>query len=178
MRKLMILVLSAALLAGCAAAPADSIANSDAQSAVESTAQSTAGSTAAPAESAAAQDADTSEEQRNVLDQLVDFGADTAGGSLKTAKAAAVLVEYLSGSDLEVDVMNAWVAGLPAEKQELLALNWPGILSEAQAICDDPAGKADELATAGVTTDFSGMVLTAVPDKLVTVNTVLGGKAG
>ena len=40
------------------------------------------------------------------------------------------------------------------------------------------AAPADELITAGVTTDFENMALTEVPDKLVTVNTVLTGKAG
>ena len=117
-------------------------------------------------------------EQLAVLDGLVDFGADTAGGSLKTAKAAAVLVEYLSCSDLDADVMADWCTGLTDDQKELLDLNWPGILSEAEAICGDPAGEADELITAGVTTDFENMALTEVPDKLVTVDTVLTGKAG
>ena len=121
---------------------------------------------------------DTTAEQRSVLDGCVDFAADTAGGSLKTAKAAAVLVEYLSCSDLDADVMADWCTGLTDDQKELLDLNWPGILSEAEAICGDPAGEADELITAGVTTDFENMALTEVPDKLVTVNTVLTGKAG
>lgn len=106
---------------------------------------------------------DTTDEQIDVLDQLVDFGADTAGGSLKTAKAAAVLVEYLSCSDLDADVMADWCTGLTDDQKELLDLNWPGILSEAEAICGDPAGEADELITAGVTTDFENMALTEVP---------------
>ena len=71
----------------------------------------------------------------------------------------------------------AWDALTDAQK-ELLDLNWPGILREAEAICGAPAGEADELITAGVTTDFENMALTEVPDKLVTVNTVLTGKAG
>lgn len=48
----------------------------------------------------------------------------------------------------------------------------------ALALCADPAGQADLLASAGVTTNFPGMVLSEVPDKLVTVNTVLSGRAG
>lgn len=158
MRKLIAVVLGAALLAGCAAAPAAS----ESAAAASGTAQTTPAPT----------------EQINVLDQLVDFGADTAGGSLKTAKAAAVLVEYLSCSDLDADVMADWCTGLTDDQKELLDLNWPGILSEAEAICGDPAGEADELITAGVTTDFENMALTEVPDKLVTVDTVLTGKAG
>ena len=168
MRKLIAVVLGAALLAGCAAAPAAS----ESAAAASGTAQTTP----APTEDPAAYD--TTGEQIDVLDQLVDFGADTAGGSLKTAKAAAVLVEYLSCSDLDADVMADWCTGLTDDQKELLDLNWPGILSEAEAICGDPAGEADELITAGVTTDFENMALAEVPDKLVTVNTVLTGKAG
>lgn len=168
MRKLIAVVLGAALLAGCAAAPAAS----ESAAAASGTAQTTP----APTEDPAAYD--TTGEQIDVLDQLVDFGADTAGGSLKTAKAAAVLVEYLSCSDLDADVMADWCTGLTDDQKELLDLNWPGILSEAEAICGDPAGEADELITAGVTTDFENMALTEVPDKLVTVDTVLTGKAG
>ena len=98
MRKLIAVVLGAALLAGCAAAPAAS----ESAAAASGTAQTTPAPTEEPttAEDPAAYD--TTGEQINVLDQLVDFGADTAGGSLKTAKAAAVLVEYLSFSDFGV----------------------------------------------------------------------------
>ena len=157
MRRIVAVVLGFLLLAGCAAAPAKLVA-----SAVETATAETG----------------TEKAQTDVLDQFVAFGADTAGGSLKTAKAAAVLVEYLSVSDLEVDVMTDWRAGLTDDQRELLDLNWPGILSEAQAIAADPAGQADELASAGVETDFGSMELGGVPDKLVTVNTALTGKAG
>lgn len=157
MRRIVAVALGFLLLAGCAAAPAE-----PAPSAVET----------------ASVQADTKQAQTDVLDQFVEFGADTAGGSLKTAKAAAGLVEYLSVSDLEVGVMTDWRAGLTDDQRELLDLNWPGILSEAQAIAADPAGQADELASAGVETDFTNMELGGVPDKLVTVNTVLTGKAG
>lgn len=165
MRKLLALALGAALLAGCASAPADSLA----PSAQSETVSEVVSETATPA--------DTKAEQTAVLDGFVAFGADTAGGSLKTAQAAAKLVEYLSHADLEVDVMADWRAGLTDDQQAMLDLNWPEILAEAQAICSDPAAQADELASAGVETDFSGMELTEVPDKLVTVNTVLSGKA-
>ena len=74
--------------------------------------------------------------------------------------------------------MTDWLEGLSDDDRELLALNWPGILSEATAICTDPAAQAEELAAAGVTTDFPCMALTDVPDKLVTINMVLGDKAG
>ena len=166
MRKLTVLLLTAALLAGCASAPADSLA----PSAAPDTARSEAAPTEAPS-APEATPADTTAEQQAILEQLVDFGADTAGGSLKTACAAAALVEYLSTSTLEADTMRA---GLTADKQELLALNWPDILFRAQAICTDPAAEADLLASAGVTTDFTALQLDAVPDRLAAADAVLG----
>ena len=164
MRKLTVLLLTAALLAGCASAPADSLA--------PSAAPDTTQSETAPTEAPSAPEATA--EQQAILEQLVDFGADTAGGSLKTACAAAALVEYLSTSTLEADTMTDWRAGLTADKQELLALNWPDILFRAQAICTDPAAEADLLASAGVTTDFTALQLDAVPDRLAAADAVLG----
>lgn len=155
MRRLAILLAGAALLAGCAAP-----AVPEAASAVQ----------------AVSSEAGSRTEQLAVLDGLVDFGADTAGGSLKTARAAAVLVEYLSASDFGDGTADAWRAGLSGDAQERLALNWPGILAEAQAICADPAAQADELASAGVETDFPGMELGGVPDKLTALDAVLGAQ--
>ena len=145
----------AALLAGCAAP-----AVPEAASAVQ----------------AVSSEAGSRTEQLAVLDGLVDFGADTAGGSLKTARAAAILVEYLSASDFGDGTADAWRAGLSGNAQERLALNWPGILAEAQAICADPAAQADELASAGVETDFPAMELGGVPDKLTALDAVLGAQ--
>ena len=155
MRRLAILLAGAALLAGCAAP-----AVPEAASAVQ----------------AVSSEAGSRTEQLAVLDGLVDFGADTAGGSLKTARAAAVLVEYLSASDFGDGTADAWRAGLSGDAQERLALNWPGILAEAQAICADPAARADELASAGVETDFPDMELGGVPDKLTALDAVLGAQ--
>lgn len=167
MRKLAILALCAALLAGCGSVPAVSAPAAESTATVESAA-------------AQAQDPaqDTKAAQIAVLDQFVAFGADTAGGSLKTTMAAASLVEYLSAGEIEADTMNEWLAGLTDDESELLALNWPGILSAAEAISSDPSGQADALASAGVETDFAAMTLTDVPDKLVNVDTVLSGKTG
>ena len=86
---------------------------------------------------------------------------------------AAALVEYLSASEFEDGTADTWRAGLSGDAQERLALNWPGILAEAQAICADPAACADELASAGVETDFPGMELGSVPDKLTALDAVL-----
>ena len=77
MRRLAILLAGAALLAGCAAP-----AVPEAASAVQ-----------AVSSEAGTGHAGSRTEQLAVLDGLVDFGADTAGCSLKTARAAAVLVE-------------------------------------------------------------------------------------
>lgn len=157
MRRLAILLAGAALLAGCAAP-----AVPEAASAVQ-----------AVSSEAGTGHAGSRTEQLAVLDGLVDFGADTAGCSLKTARAAAALVEYLSASEFEDGTANTWRAGLSGDAQERLALNWPGILAEAQAICADPAACADELASAGVETDFPGMELGSVPDKLTALDAVL-----
>lgn len=157
MRRLAILLAGAALLAGCAAP-----AVPEAASAVQ-----------AVSSEAGTGHTGSRTEQLAVLDGLVDFGADTAGCSLKTARAAAVLVEYLSASEFEDGTADTWRAGLSGDAQERLALNWPGILAEAQAICADPAACADELASAGVETDFPGMELGGVPDKLTALDAVL-----
>ena len=155
MRRIVFVLLATALLAGCAAP-----AVPEAASAVQ----------------AVSSEAGSRTEQLAVLDGLVDFGADTAGCSLKTARAAAVLVEYLSASEFEDGTADTWRAGLSGDAQERLALNWPGILAEAQAICADPAARADELASAGVETDFPGMELGGVPDKLTALDAVLGAQ--
>ena len=76
--------------------------------------------------------------------------------------------------DLTDETWYGYLAGLTADKQELLALNWPDILFRAQAICTDPAAEADLLASAGVTTDFTALQLDAVPDRLAAADAVLG----
>ena len=169
----LLLGLSLATLTACEQAPGNSgAASSDAASAVISEAASDAAP--ATAETPAASSRDTTTEQRNVLDGFVDFSADTAGGSLKCARAAAVLVEYLSCADTAAD----WMTDLTQDQRDLLDINWAGILANAQNIAADPASQTDLLSCAGVTTDFTGMVLTGVPDKLVILNTVFTGKAG
>ena len=82
----LLLGLSLATLTACGQAPGNSgAASSDAASAVISEAASDAAP--ATAETPAASSRDTTTEQRNVLDGFVDFSADTAGGSLKCARA-------------------------------------------------------------------------------------------
>ena len=173
----LLLGLSLATLTACGLAPGNSgAASSDAASAVISEAASDAAP--ATAETPAASSRDTTTEQRNVLDGFVDFAADTAGGSLKSARAAAVLVEYLSCADIDASTAADWMTDLTQDQRDLLDINWAGILANAQNIAADPASQTDLLSCAGVTTDFTGMVLTGVPDKLVILNTVFTGKAG
>lgn len=96
-----------------------------------------------------------------LLDNCVSYETGTAGGSLKTAKAAADLVALLA-RDAPADLRgeaDAWRQGLDAGREETLQANWPAISLQARAIADDPAGCADLLATAGVTTDFTAMDL-------------------
>lgn len=173
----LLLGLSLATLTACEQAPGNSgAASSDAASAVISEAVSDAAP--ATAETPAASSRDTTTEQRNVLDGFVDFAADTAGGSLKSARAAAVLVEYLSCADIDASTAADWMTDLTQDQRDLLDINWAGILANAQNIAADPASQTGLLSSAGVTTDFTGMVLTGVPDKLVILNTVFTGKAG
>lgn len=173
----LLLGLSLATLTACEQAPGNSgAASSDAASAVISEAASDAAP--ATAETPAVSSRDTTTEQRNVLDGFVDFSADTAGGSLKCARAAAVLVEYLSCADIDASTAADWMTDLTQDQRDLLDINWAGILANAQNIAADPASQTDLLSCAGVTTDFTGMVLTGVPDKLVILNTVFTGKAG
>lgn len=107
--------------------------------------------------------------------QAVSSEAGTGHAGSRTEQLA-VLVEYLSASEFEDGTADTWRAGLSGDAQERLALNWPGILAEAQAICADPAACADELASAGVETDFPGMELDGVPDKLTALDAVLGAQ--
>ena len=181
MRKLasLFLALTLTALTACSNAPADSALAADSSS-VSSAAKTPAPAEEAPADSTVETSAEPATEaaQRNVLDGFVDFAADTAGGSLKTARAAAALVEYLSYADIDTAVASDWKNGLTQDQQQLLELNWSGILANAQDIVNDPASQADLLSSAGVTTRFEEMTLTEVPDKLVSLNTVLTGKAG
>ena len=42
-----------------------------------------------------------------------------------------MLVEYLSRADISAETVTDWQGGLDAQQQELLALNWDGILYNA-----------------------------------------------
>lgn len=121
----LLLGLSLATLTACGQAPGNSgAASSDAASAVISEAASDAAP--ATAETPAASSRDTTTEQRNVLDGFVDFSADTAGGSLKCARAAAVLVEYLSCADIDASTAADWMTDLTQDQRDLLDINWAG----------------------------------------------------
>ena len=167
----LLLALPLAALISCGAVPDNSGAASPESASVSASVAEASSAPAAPSNG-------ITTEQSNVLNGFVDFAADTAGGSLKSARAAAVLVEYLSYADIDTATAADWMTALPQDQRDLLHTNWAGILENAQNIVSDPAGQADLLSSAGVTTDFTGMVLTEVPDKLVILNTVFTGKAG
>lgn len=158
------------LLAGCAPAP-------------QSAARPTASPAAAPAtaESAAPAGAAGVLKTRRLtvaLNRCIAFEADSAGGSLKTAVAASELVVYLAGDFVPEDLdgeTRAWQAGLSADDQTTLDANWPGVYRCARDICQDPAAQQDLLDTAGVTTDFTALDLTGVPEDLDTLNAALTG---
>ena len=72
-----------------------------------------------------------------------------------------MLVEYLSRADISAETVTDWQGGLDAQQQELLVLNWDGILYNAL------------LEAAGVTTDFGTIDLSAVPQRLDALDEVL-----
>lgn len=176
--------LCAGLLAGCAASTASSASSA---ATPETQAAPTAPATAetdvlvptppATAESAATVDVDT-EKLNAALAACVNFEADTAGGSLKAAQAAAGLVEYLAGQQ-QVDMLalataaQQWYTGLSDDEKANLQLNWAAIEGDAENIAKDPASQAELLADAGVTTDFTTLTLDGVADQIGAIDGVL-----
>lgn len=85
------------------------------------------------------------------------WGPGTAGSSLKSAAAAASMMEWAdanglagrSGSSVR-DCLAGWYDGLDTFDQENVAECWPLIQQSAQRILDDPEGAATELSDAGV----------------------------
>lgn len=157
------------LLAGCAGMPGTSAAQT-------ATAESAPASVpAATAESAAA----TGKTLTVVLNGCIAYEVDSAGGSLKTAIAAADLVVYLASEDVPADLGGetaAWQQSLDENSQATLDANWPGVYACAEGICQDLDSQQGLLDDAGVTTDFSAMDLTEVPEQLDVMNAALTGK--
>lgn len=122
----------------------------------------------------------TAEGMTRVLDSYVSYEAGTAGGSLKAAMAAAETVRYASlygkghAQEIRAEAEN-WKKGLDAEKQALLAENWPDICYTAKSITADPEKTRGLLADAGVTEDFSGIDLETASACVDTLNEVFGG---
>lgn len=177
MRRLACLVGGCLLLAGCTpAASAPGPVPGTAETAVTS-------ETAAPAVTAtpeevmsAALGAVKTRRLTVVLNGCIAYEIDSAGGSLKTAIAAADLVVFLAGDFVPDDLPGetaAWQAALEAEDQATMDANWPRVYSCAQDICEDPAAQQGLLDDAGVTADFGAMDLAGVPEQLDAMNEVL-----
>lgn len=152
------------LLAGCAGMPGTSAAQ-------------TATAESAPA---AAATAETSGKSLTVvLNGCIAYEVDSAGGSLKTAIAAADLVVYLAEEDVPADLGGetaAWQQSLDESSQATLDANWPGVYACAEGICQDLDSQQGLLDDAGVTTDFAAMDLTDVPEQLDVMNAALTGE--
>ena len=174
MRKILCCILCGLLLAGCAAAPA---ATPEAARTGETAATPEAGFSTS--ETAAVENAAAAVKTRRltvVLNGCIAYEVDSAGGSLKTAIAAADLVVFLAGDLVPEDLpgeTRTWQQGLSADDQATMDANWPGVYRCAQDICADPAAQQGLLDDAGVTTDFSTMDLTDVPEQLDDMNEVL-----
>ena len=89
------------------------------------------------------------------LEGCVAFGEGEAGVSLKTAIAAADLLNWAEANakDSSIDAMTLhlenWLAGLDAERQNLFWANWPAVDGQAWAILRDMPGQLPLLADAG-----------------------------
>ena len=154
------------LLAGCAGMPGTSAAQ-------------TATAESAPASVPAATAETSGKSLTVVLNGCIAYEVDSAGGSLKTAIAAADLVVYLAEEDVPADLGGetaAWQDSLDADSQATLDANWPGVYACAEGICQDLDSQQGLLDDAGVTTDFSAMDLTDVPEQLDVMNAALTGE--
>lgn len=108
-----------------------------------------------------------------VLDGFVCYGADTAGCSLKSAQAAAVLVEYLSRADISAETVTDWQGGWTAAAAGAACLELGRHPVQRPSVCEDPADGSGLLEAAGVTTDFGTIDLSAVPQRLDALDEVL-----
>lgn len=161
MHRWIALILCLALLTGCTPAAAAS------------------GATFSTNESATVENAAAAVKTQRltvVLNGCIAYEVDSAGGSLKTAIAAADLVVFLAGDFVPDDLpgeTDAWHQALDDDDRATMDANWPGVYRCAQDICADPAAQQGLLDDAGVTTDFSAMDLTDVPAQLDEMNTAL-----
>lgn len=154
------------LLAGCAGVPGTSAAQ-------------TATAESAPASVPAATAETSGKSLTVVLNGCIAYEVDSAGGSLKTAIAAADLVVYLASEDVPADLGGetaAWQQSLDESSQATLDANWPGVYACAEGICEDLDSQQGLLDDAGVTTDFAAMDLTDVPEQLDVMNAALTGE--
>lgn len=154
------------LLAGCAGMPGTSAAQ-------------TATAESAPASVPAATAETSGKSLTVVLNGCIAYEVDSAGGSLKTAIAAADLVVYLAEEDVPADLGGetaAWQDSLDADSQATLDANWPGVYACAEGICQDLDSQQGLLDDAGVTADFAAMDLTEVPEQLDVMNAALTGE--
>lgn len=154
------------LLAGCAGMP-------------ETSAAQTATAESAPASVPAATAETSGKSLTVVLNGCIAYEVDSAGGSLKTAIAAADLVVYLAEEDVPADLGGetaAWQQSLDTDSQATLDANWPGVYACAEGICQDLDSQQGLLDDAGVTTDFAAMDLTDVPEQLDVMNAALTGE--
>lgn len=94
------------------------------------------------------------------LEGCVSFGEGEAGVSLKTAIAAADLLDWAEANakDSSIDAMAAhlggWLAGLDPERQSQFWANWPMVEEQAWAMVRDLPGQLPLLADAGDPQDY------------------------
>jgi predicted small secreted protein len=162
-------VLAAALLSGCGSG--GSASSGSASSPAASSSATTSCATSSPGTTSGTTSETTSGTtyQKADLDKVLDacksFEPDSAGGSLKSAAAAAGLVEFSARNATDANLkalgndVESWYNGLTQTDKNQLKNNWQEIYQDAQAIVADPSSTKDLLTDAGVTTDFSKMDL-------------------
>lgn len=132
------------------------------------------------ADSTPAADPMLSDALRAALEGGYGYESGSAGGSLRTAQAAAALVQVIAENGVpdQLDTLtDQWRASLTEEQRTVLMANWPGISERARAIAADPAGQKALLGDAGVTTDFTTLDLTRVTEAFDVLDRTFTGKS-
>lgn len=100
------------------------------------------------------------------LDACVGYGQGEAGVSLKTAAAAAGLLEWSESyaADIDEDTLAVlvadWISGLDETNYEKFWDNWADLDTFCRRLIEDPASQKDLLESAGVTLSKTAYSLT------------------
>lgn len=97
------------------------------------------------------------------LNSILEYGQDTAGGSLKNVTSAASLLDWWEESQKAdpladpTDQLKEWYDGLSQEERDIFWENWEYIRSHGQALTQDPSSLQGLMESAGVSKDYTGL---------------------